>query len=191
MNYVPWSVAKQESDWGQSLFFRARLERLDYIVAELARSWGLEFDDIEQIRHGRPITLDYLFPGGEEALGSFEEHFGKLAKQISGLLYVLFINGDTAGAAGFTPKCPRVADIWRPVFLGPDTTIYLSLATESDALLISCPRVPDILLGKSDGDFRDSLTALRTLGAEIVDRVNLLVPAARTLVARDAQEASP
>lgn len=116
-------------------------------------------------------------------------HFGPKTRLFWWFVYRLFVGGV---AVEHPPSFPAKAVLLADVYVPPVAwggTAYLSVWAGGDSLddgepiLVPFPRVPAVLMEPSDASFADSCRAYRELVGHVVDRVNLVAPAALTLAA--------
>lgn len=85
-------------------------------------------------------------------------------------------------ASGFHPKSVLVADVTDESSLDGNGTAYLTVVGVNGVpALVKAPQIPAALDAGPPGGFAESRRLLHAYGSACVDRVNLLVPVARTL----------
>jgi hypothetical protein len=119
-------------------------------------------------------------------------HMGEMTHRLWHLTYVCFTNCHCAPAPvrypqGFHAKSVVLADVYEPPHIGKGGRAFLSVfMPHSQPILVAFPRIGSSFAEPTkDDNFARSEQAFRQMLRGAVERVNLVVPAARTLDERE------
>jgi hypothetical protein len=161
--------------------FRLRVDRLDELTSDLARRRG----DNAAAEGGSAFTLDELLaPHGFKLHDRPAAHFGPMTTRLWWLTYVLFVGGNAVDSPerGFESKSVLLADTFEKPIAWTGVAHLSVWATGGPPVLVPFPTVPEVLLAPAaEATFEEARRALIELALAMVDRVNLVVPVARTL----------
>ena len=168
--------------------FRLRVDHVDELLADLARRRGL--DERRCGLAGSAFTLDELLaPHGLAEHGPPAPHFGVMTTRLWWLTYVLFVGCNMVENPenGFESKSVLLVDTYEKPIEWTGVAHLSVWSTGGPPVLVPFPPVPELLLTRSpEASFEDAGRALADLAQAMVDRVNLVVPAARALAVLDS-----
>jgi hypothetical protein len=168
--------------------FRLRPNRLDKLTAALARERGL--DGAGLATAGSAFTLDELLaPHVHHEQPRPSPHFGAMTTRLWWLTYVLFVAGAVVEhpADGFDAKSVLLVDTYEKPIAWSGVAHLSVWSTGGPPVLVPFPAVSGLLLTRTpEASFEGAARALAELAQAMVDRVNLVVPAARALAASAA-----
>lgn len=183
----PTTVHVRDVQRNSPLCFRPNRGRVDELLLAAATRIDPQVTALEHAERALPaVSLDDLFPQADTEVPG--RHFGRLTRRLWHLTYRLFLGAPPEYTPiGFAAKSVLLADVVESP-AGAEGTAYLSVwATRptgemGEPVLAPFPWVPEALMSPGpDATFRVSRQALHELTNEIVDRVNLVIPAARAL----------
>jgi hypothetical protein len=151
--------------------------QLDGMLLTFGRSRRPEITRLEDLENGPGFSALDLVGGNPVHGGSA----GPVTIQITALVYWLFTNPKpiTLPEGAF----PKLLDVGRIRFYADEKETCLRIGHQNQQILASIPRLPDVLLGLRLGGFGESREAVHEAAVALTDRVNLIWPAVRTLLA--------
>ena len=168
------------------LLYRLNQGRIDESLHDWLRVQdpaATTWDDALASRHG--FTLATLLENyGGVAVSN--PRFGRTSALLWNFVYWLFVPAyaqHVQRPIGFHPKSVLVAEVIEESSIDGGGAAYLTIAvTSAPPVLVEAPRMPgDLGIGAPPHGFAESRELLYEYATACVERVNLVVPAARTL----------
>ena len=169
---------------------------VDGLLLAVAQAEYSGVASLEEARNRcKAFTLDELLDVSNPGWATQEKaqrHMGEMSNRLWWVTYACFTNNECGGVPieypeDFYPKSVSLADTFEVTKIASNARAFLALSGHHDEpVLVRFPTVERTLLkpGKGD-DFATSETAFRRMLLDLLDRVNLIVPAARLLDAAD------
>ncbi|MBS1890797.1 MAG: hypothetical protein JST59_05855 [Actinobacteria bacterium] len=177
----------QESPGGSALAFRPRLDRVEDLIRARVEATGTPVADEEHLWDLPAISLFELFPA-EDWL---PPHYGRVSRALWTLVDQVFKAADLPEDCppGSSAKSVQIADVYEMVVPAESRTTFLSLWFKpEEPVLIAAPEIPLVLLDPQGARLGQTRSALHRLIWEMVERLNIAMPAARSLAVSRASE---
>lgn len=179
---------------GEGLLFSIDPSAADQLLLAVARA---EYSGVASVEEARTrcaaFDIDGLLGVAAPEWKKHEKpqrHMGEMTLRLWYLTYVCFTNSQCSPVpvkfpAGFHPKSVLLGDTYEPPHVGSEGRAFLAIRmTYSPPVLVAFPRIDTAFVKPEKRDsFASSETAFRTMLREAVERVNLVVPAVRSLSA--------
>jgi hypothetical protein len=163
-----------------ALAFRPRLDRADALIRAAVEPAGTRVIDQETLWDLPAISLFDIFPA-EDWL---PRHYGRVSKALWTLVDRVFKAADLPKDCppGSSAKSVQIADVYEMVVPAEARTTFLALwLAPEEPVLVAAPEIPAVLLEPADARLQQTRSALHSLIWEMVERLNIAMPAARAL----------
>jgi len=175
-----------------------RPESLAHAITLLARQQGYRRTEIAD-EHGKSFDLKGLLDAWQPSwrTESPPPGMGANSQMLRAFTYCVFV-GVWEDDVGFMlnhpdalgPKCVRLSFLMKDGYEGPRALLTVDAAETSMRAFVPFPPIPTVLVAAPNtGRFVDSHAALRRLIATMIERVNLVTPAALLMSSGDEPEA--